>query len=56
MGGNESKALDVGGTDAGSGLWARVAETAAAADQREQAKEIRERNAAAQELNRKQRP
>lgn len=54
-GGNESKALDVGGRMRAQDYQLALPRAAAAADQREEVKAIRERNAAEQELNRKQR-
>lgn len=54
-GGNESKALDVQGRMRAQDYQLALPRAAAAADQREQIREIREREEAEHELNRKQR-
>jgi hypothetical protein len=54
-GGNESKALDVGARMRAQDYQLALPRAAAAADQREQVREIRERAEAERELNRKQR-
>jgi len=54
-GGNESKALDVQGRMRAQDYQLALPRAAAAADQREQIREIREREEAEHQLNRKQR-